>query len=143
MRIGVTIDSPDRDIDGCVAICLKLASAGHEAFLVPMYYQGLELPRLGVDLLLANYCRRANEDLLRTLSEEGVVISVLDQEGAVWESLEQYCHSYPENSFDYISQIFTWGNMQKTALEKYFKNSLAKIVTTGHPRLDFLNFTNG
>ena len=139
MRIGVIVDSPDRDIDGCVAICSSVAAIGHTAYLIPMYYQGFEVPRLDLDLLIANYCRKANQDMLRAFHGLGTKIVVLDQEGSVWESIDQYCHSYPKDAGDYLEAIFTWGQNQEMALKNYFGKSKVAIVTTGHPRLDFLD----
>ena len=67
MRIGWVVDHPKRDLAGSVLAAYQLASRGASVAIVPMYEQGVDVPRLGLDTLVANYARAANLDLMRVL----------------------------------------------------------------------------
>ena len=83
MRVGLIVDHPKRDLEGSVLIAHELAKRGVEAVIVPMYEQGLDVPRLGLDAIVANYARPGNRTLLERYAEAGIKVFVLDTEGGV------------------------------------------------------------
>ena len=83
MRIGWVVDHPKRDLAGSVLAAYQLASRGASVALIPMYEQGVDVPRLGLDTLVANYARAANLDLMRSFAAAGLALYVLDTEGGV------------------------------------------------------------
>ena len=83
MRIGWVVDHPKRDLAGSVLAAYQLASRGASVAIIPMYEQGVDVPRLGLDTLVANYARAANLDLMRSFAAAGLALYVLDTEGGV------------------------------------------------------------
>ena len=72
MRIGWVVDHPKRDLAGSVLAAYQLASRGASVAIIPMYEQGVDVPRLGLDTLVANYARAANLDLMRSFAAAGL-----------------------------------------------------------------------
>ena len=72
MRIGWVVDHPKRDLAGAVLAAYQLAARGASVVLVPMYEQGVDVPRLGLDTLVVNYARDANLDLMRSFAKAGL-----------------------------------------------------------------------
>src|SRR5262245_63028545 len=89
-RVALIVDNPLRDLDGLVLLAYQLAQRGHTAFLVPMYDQVYDVFRLRPDVVLVNYVRANNRDLVRLYRRRGMRVGVLDTEGAGGKSAEEF-----------------------------------------------------
>ena len=98
---------------------LRISSprAGASVAIVPMYEQGVDVPRLGLDTLVANYARAANLDLMRSFAEAGLALYVLaTPRAACWRAKggnsPPAMAAYVRGSgyADILSGYFFWGD---------------------------------
>lgn len=129
-----------RDLDGLVLLGSVMARKGADVFLVPMYTQGYEVPSILPDFVLMNYARSANEDLIRAYANAGILVGVLETEGGIWLSDEQYMKSIRHECAGYIDLYCLWGIRQYDLFIKYGRWNKDKLVVTGHPRFDFYSY---
>jgi surface carbohydrate biosynthesis protein len=143
VRIGWVVDHPKRDLAGSVLAAYQLASRGASVAIVPMYEQGVDVPRLGLDTLVVNYARDANLDLMRSFAEAGLALHVLDTEGGILA--EKGGNSPPAMAAyvrdsgyaDILSGYFFWGGRLHTAFNDNKTMPSDRLHLTGCPRFDF------
>jgi surface carbohydrate biosynthesis protein len=143
VRIGWVVDHPKRDLAGSVLAAYQLASRGASVAIVPMYEQGVDVPRLGLDTLVVNYARDANLDLMRSFAKAGLSLYVLDTEGGVLAekggNSPPAMAAYVRNSgyADMLSGYFFWGGRLHAAFNDNQTMKPARLHLTGCPRFDF------
>ena len=143
MHIGLVVDHPKRDLAGSVLLAYQLASRGASVVIVPMYEQGVDVPRLGLDTLVVNYARDANLDLMRSFSKAGLALYVLDTEGGVLAekggNSPPAMAAYARNSgyADILSGYFFWGSRLHAAFNANATMKFDQLHLTGCPRFDF------
>ena len=143
MRIGWVVDHPKRDLAGAVLAAYQLTARGASVVIVPMYEQGVDVPRLGLDALVVNYARDANLDLMRGFSKAGLPLYVLDTEGGVLAekggNSPPAMAAYVRNSgyADILSGYFFWGSRLHAAFTDHRTMPPDRLHLTGCPRFDF------
>jgi surface carbohydrate biosynthesis protein len=143
VRIGWVVDHPKRDLAGSVLAAYQLASRGASVAIVPMYEQGVDVPRLGLDTLVVNYARDANLDLMRSFAKAGLALHVLDTEGGVLAekggNSPPAMAAYVRNSgyADILSGYFFWGGRLHAAFNDNKTMPSDRLHLTGCPRFDF------
>jgi surface carbohydrate biosynthesis protein len=143
VRIGWVVDHPKRDLAGSVLAAYRLASRGASVAIVPMYEQGVDVPRLGLDTLIVNYARDANLDLMRSFAKAGLALYVLDTEGGVLAekggNSPPAMAAYVRNSgyADILSGYFFWGGRLHGAFNDNKTMPTSQLHLTGCPRFDF------
>ena len=143
MRIGWVVDHPKRDLAGSVLAAYQLASRGASVAIIPMYEQGVDVPRLGLDTLVANYARAANLDLMRNFAAAGLALYVLDTEGGVLAAKggnsPPAMAAYIRGSgyADILSGYFFWGDRLHAAFNDNHAMQPGQLHLTGCPRFDF------
>jgi surface carbohydrate biosynthesis protein len=143
VRIGWVVDHPKRDLAGSVLAAYQLASRGASVMIIPMYEQGVDVPRLGLDTLVVNYARDANLDLMRSFAKAGLSLYVLDTEGGVLA--EKGGNSPPAMAAyvgksgyaDILSGYFFWGGRLHAAFNDNQIMKPGQLHLTGCPRFDF------
>jgi surface carbohydrate biosynthesis protein len=143
VRIGWVVDHPKRDLAGGVLAAYQLASRGASVALIPMYEQGVDVPRLGLDTLVANYARTANLDLMRAFAKAGLALYVLDTEGGVLAekggnsppALAAHIRDMGYSSI--LSGYFLWGSRLHEAFKAGGTLKPEQLHLTGCPRFDF------
>jgi surface carbohydrate biosynthesis protein len=143
VRIGWVVDHPKRDLAGSVLAAYQLASRGASVAIVPMYEQGVDVPRLGLDTLVVNYARTANLDLMRSFAKAGLALHVLDTEGGVLA--EKGGNSPPAMAAyvrtsgysDILAGYFFWGSRLHDAFNDNRTMPSDRLHLTGCPRFDF------
>lgn len=138
-RVAVVVDHPARDLAGLVLVATALAARGIECALVPMSLQYREVLSLQPDVVLVNYLRRQNESRVRRFQQLGVCVAVLDSEGGIMRSAEEYgrmlsgCADVREGLGRYLS----WGPelAARAVGERWFRQE--QVAVTGNPRFDF------
>jgi surface carbohydrate biosynthesis protein len=143
VRIGWVVDHPKRDLAGSVLAAYQLASRGASVAIVPMYEQGVDVPRLGLDTLVVNYARTANLDLMRSFAKAGLALHVLDTEGGVLA--EKGGNSPPAMAAyvrtsgysDILAGYFFWGGRLHDAFNDNRTMPSDRLHLTGCPRFDF------
>lgn len=137
-KVCLIIDNPLRDLDGLVLLAVNLAQRGSEVFLVPMYTQAYEIPSICPDFVLLNYARAANTELIKAYSQAGIAVGVLDTEGGIWESAEQFIKSIRHSECaEFLDLYCLWGSRQYEAMAASTRINPEKMVITGNPRYDF------
>jgi surface carbohydrate biosynthesis protein len=143
VRIGWVVDHPKRDLAGSVLAAYQLASRGASVAIVPMYEQGVDVPRLGLDTLVVNYARIANLDLMQGFAKAGLALYVLDTEGGVLAEkgvnsppvIAAYVHD--SGYADILAGYFFWGGRLHAAFNNDKTMQASRLHLTGCPRFDF------
>ena len=89
-HVCLIVDNPLRDLEGLVLLGRQLAAKGATVTLVPMYEQGFDVPALRPDLVLVNYTRPNNADLIKSYKRAGILVGVLDTEGIGGKNPDQF-----------------------------------------------------
>lgn len=138
-RVAVVVDHPGRDLAGLALVATALAARGLECALVPMSLQYREVLSLQPDVVLVNYLRRQNESRVRRFQELGVSVAVLDTEGGVMRSAEEYGRmlSGRADVRESLGRYLSWGPelAARAVGEGWFRQE--QVAVTGHPRFDF------
>jgi surface carbohydrate biosynthesis protein len=137
-RICLIVDNPLRDLEGLALVGWHLAMAGHEVYLVPMYDQASEVFALQPDVVVVNYARSTNRVRMATYARAGIFVCVLDTEGGVVDSLEDYASSVLRNgTSELIDLMLVWGPLQREAFIRFSGIPKDRIELVGCPRMDF------
>lgn len=137
-RIALIVDNPLRDLDGLILVAWHLARAGADAYLVPMYDQPFDIPALHPDVVLANYVRANNIDLLKEYRRMGIRIAVLDTEGNAGKSPDEYARMVAATQCgDFVDAYLLWGEKQYEAFTRSRAAGNSDMRLTGCPRFDF------
>lgn len=137
-RVCLIVDNPLRDLDGLVLVAWHLAHQGIEAVLVPMYTQLFDVLALNPDMVIANYVRPNNSDLLKIYKEAGILVGVLDTEGAGGKCADDYARMVSRmRCGDYVDLYCLWGRSQYEAFLRHQAVPPAVLRLTGCPRYDF------
>lgn len=143
MRVGLVVDHPNRDLGGIVRIAFALASRNVKTFLIPLYDQGVDIPLLNLDVIIVNYARPTNLDLVAGYAKQGISIFVLDTEGGVFSevganSISGLVNYIGTSSYTHlIDGYFFWGNRLHNAFLNSGILSPSRLHLTGCPRFDF------
>ncbi|HEU4584771.1 MAG TPA: surface carbohydrate biosynthesis protein [Gemmatimonadaceae bacterium] len=95
--IALIVDHPQRDLGGLVLTAFELCQRGFDCHLVPLNLQDTEVWALAPDFVLLNYLRRFNEPFVRRLEQARIPYGLLDTEGAVFGSMEEYTELHCED----------------------------------------------
>lgn len=141
MNIGIILDNPKREIDGVLLVAYHLVRQGHEAYIIPMYQQGVDVPLLALDGVVVNYARSSNLAFLRAAKELGVTVFVLDNEGSVITEKDVKTPTNPSHMRDtgvrdYIDHYLFWGQHQREAFARAAILPDDRLHVTGCPRYD-------
>lgn len=139
LRIGLSVNHPNRDLPGMVLVARTLVERGAEVYLVPKDLLRQEALYLKLDLVLLNYLRTTNERHARRLLEGGTALAVLDAEGGVMPSFDWFRVKLPrdEKLLKGISVFCSWGShvAERAVGTGLFEAS--QVAVTGYPKMDF------
>jgi surface carbohydrate biosynthesis protein len=142
-RIGLVVDHPRRDLPGVALLAHELAHRGATAVIVPMYEQAVDVCRLGLDAIVANYIRSANAELLTRYSNAGLKVYVLDTEGAGTAEAGgntpiEAARKFQAQSYGtMLTGYFFWGRSTRDAFANQNALPAGRCYLTGCPRFDF------
>jgi surface carbohydrate biosynthesis protein len=137
-HVCLIVDNPLRDLEGLVLLGRQLAAKGATATLVPMYEQGFDVPALRPDLVLVNYTRPNNADLIKSYKRAGILVGVLDTEGIGGKNPDQFAEMVKSvGCTDLVDLYCVWGNAQHAAFLRRGTVPAALLRVTGCPRYDF------
>lgn len=137
--IALVVDNPSRDLPGLVLVAARLAAGGATCHLVPMLRQDVELRSLDIDSVLLNYLRPGNQELARSLVAAGVAVVVLDTEGGVLESLDDYEQLLAKDGAlrHLVAYYLSWGHVLAAAAPARGWFGEHQVAITGSPRFDY------
>jgi surface carbohydrate biosynthesis protein len=137
-HVCLIVDNPLRDLEGLVLLGRRLAARGATVTLVPMYEQGFDVPALRPDLVLVNYTRPNNADLIKSYKRAGILVGVLDTEGIGGKNPDQFAEMVKSvGCTDLVDLYCVWGQAQHAAFLRHGTVPAELIHTTGCPRYDF------
>ena len=111
-RICLIIDNPLRDFDGIVLIAAYLMMKNFEVFIVPMNAQNSDALSLNPDVVLVNYIRKNNLEILNLYKNRGIKVAILDTEGVGkwWPKHAQILRDMKADKV--VDQYYCWGKEQ-------------------------------
>jgi surface carbohydrate biosynthesis protein len=137
-HVCLIVDNPLRDLEGMVLLGRELAIRDAEVTLVPMYEQGFDVPALRPDLVLVNYTRPNNADLIKSYKRAGILVGVLDTEGIGGKNADQFAEMVKSaGCTDLVDLYCVWGRAQHAAFLKNGTVAADLVHATGCPRYDF------
>ena len=137
-HVCLIVDNPLRDLEGLVLLGRQLAAANAKVTLVPMYEQGFDVPHLRPDLVLVNYTRPNNADLIKSYKRAGILVGVLDTEGIGGKNADQFAEMVKSAGCpDLVDLYCVWGQAQQAAFLRHGTVPADLIHVTGCPRYDF------
>lgn len=137
-HVCLVVDNPLRDLEGLVLLGRQLAAEGAIATLVPMYEQGFDVPALRPDLVLVNYTRPNNADLIKSYKRAGILVGVLDTEGIGGKNPDQFAEMVKSvGCTDLVDLYCVWGQAQHAAFLRHGTVPAWLLRATGCPRYDF------
>ncbi|MET4024126.1 hypothetical protein BjapCC829_31530 [Bradyrhizobium barranii] len=137
-HVCVVVDNPLRDLEGLVLLARQLATRGARATLVPMYEQGFDVPALRPDLVLVNYTRPNNAELIKSYKRAGILVGVLDTEGIGGKNADQFATMVKSAGCpDLVDLYCVWGQSQYAAFLRQGTVAEGLLHATGCPRYDF------
>lgn len=145
MRVGFIIDHPKRDLLCGIMLSHALSKFQLDTVIIPMYNQRVEVPFLELDVIIINYARPNNYDLVKLYEEMGILVWVLDTEGGVLADSKEGANN-PEKLANYInasgykhliSGYLFWGNNLLYGFRNFSGMDKRKLHLTGCPRFDY------
>ena len=137
-KVCLIVDNPIRDLDGIILIAWHLAKQNVECYIVPMYCQAFDVLSLKPNLVIVNYLRPNNINLLLRYKKENIKVCVLDTEGSPGKDLSKFASFINKIKEKSLVDIYClWGEEQYKSFKekKLFNDDIVKI--TGCPRYDF------
>lgn len=136
--IALIVDHPQRDLAGLVLTAFELCQRGYDCHLVPLNLQDSEIWALAPDFVLLNYLRRFNEPFVRRLVQARIPYGLLDTEGAVFGSMEEYAELHCEDLalLHGARCACIWGPRVARYLLDEGLYEEARLQVTGCPRFD-------
>ena len=138
MHACLIVDNPLRDLDGLVMLAWQLAQRGATSYIVPMYEQGFDVPALQPDVVVANYVRPNNRDLLIAYRNAGMRVAILDTEGIAGKHADQFAQMVSRmDCASFVDAYYVWGERQLAAFRAARVLAPGALRATGCPRYDF------
>lgn len=138
-RICLIIDNPLRDLDGICLITWHLIQNGAEVFIVPMNFQSFEIPAINPDVILANYVRNNNVNILRSYHNAGARIAIIDTEGIGSWWKDHALNMQKLQFYDFVDEYYCWGKEQADIIKDHTSFQTSRIKVSGSPRYDFIS----
>ena len=143
MRVGIIVDHPKRDLDGIIMMSHALTSGGHTALIIPNYEQATDVPLLDLDIIVVNFARPANFELVKGYVKQNIKVVVMDTEAGVMaeqgaNSPNQLSQFIKDSGFsDLLSGYIFWGSTLYSVFKENNVLPDSKLFLTGVPRFDF------
>jgi len=136
--ICLIVDNPLRDLDGLILVAWHLAQQGNSVYLVPIYDQGFDILALKPNIVLANYARSNNINLLNRFHNAGVSVAILDTEGSPGEDMDAFANLVAQTDIGKFAVLYCmWGEVQRKAFQRRGAVPSEIMITTGCPRYDY------
>jgi len=137
-KVCLIVDNPLRDLDGLTLLAYTLDKNDVEVYLVPMYTQISDVYAIKPDLVLVNYIRPNNFQLLERYQKSGIKVGVLDTEGTAGKNSDEFAKLVKKvDNLDVVDLYCLWGEDQYNSFIKFNLLSDNKLKITGCPRYDF------
>ncbi len=137
-KVCLVVDNPLRDLEGITLIAWHLAKKNTLCYIVPMYNQAFDIISLKPDLVIINYLRPNNVNLLLRYKKENIKVCILDTEGSPGKDLSKFASFIKKiKERDLVDIYCLWGKDQYKAFKQENLFNDEKLKITGCPRYDF------
>lgn len=138
-RVALVVDHPQRDLAGLVLVAHRLVQAGVVCHLIPLNLREQEVWALEPDLVVLNFLRRGSEAFAERLVEAGIRFALLDTEGAVWTTVDDYAQLlWADAGLRRAARpLCLWGPKLADYLTTHRWFEAEAVRVTGCPRFDF------
>jgi surface carbohydrate biosynthesis protein len=138
-RVVLIVDQPQRDLAGLVLTALELCRQGVVCHLVGASPRWREIWALRPDFVLQFNLRSTQEALARFMPEAGIGFGLLDTEGAIWHTFQDYTSMLiPDRRLIRGADVAcTWGPAFARELLAGDWFGADQVSVTGCPRFDF------
>lgn len=137
-KVCLVVDNPIRDLEGITLVAWHLAQQNIICYIVPMYCQAFDVIAIKPDLVIINYLRPNNVNLLLRFKKENINVCILDTEGSPGRDLSNFANFiFKIKERDLVDLYCLWGIDQYNAFEKQKLFHETKLKITGCPRYDF------
>lgn len=143
LSIGYIVDHPKRDLSGAIQFARALLDRGCNAYVIPLYEQGIDVPLLGLDAVVVNFARPANLALVAGYRAIGLPVFVMDTEGgnhtvAGSNTPQRLAELLRERGFaKLLTGHFFWGPALRDMFAEHSGMADSQLITTGCPRFDY------
>lgn len=135
--VVLRMETKSREFQSRTLLAYNLVKKGYGVIITRDYGEKVKIFPKGTFLL--NNIFETNNHLLKKITKQNNDIVVLDEEGLVYVSEEQYLKRVPEKNLDLISKFLCFGKEQYEILARSFPNYKDKFAITGNPRINLLN----
>ena len=151
--VVLVVDNPVRDLPSLIILASELIKRGMKVCLTPFYGVGNFVARTNPNIVVLNYARPNNINLIKKLKSKGIQVCVLDTEGGI------FSNTGSENTYEktvikdssvrgLISKYFVWGEKLYKLLRDKEIYTEDQLLLTGTPRFDtysgkYKTFING
>jgi len=140
MKIGIIVDSPQRDLMGHSYLAAKLSESNNKVILIPLYEQQYVIDKYELDIIIFNYLRPNNYWLIALARSKGIKIVILDTEGARGKNLDKEARYVAKAIVNLdVNLYFTWSENVRLRILKNFNNLNNKVITAGCYRFYLYN----
>jgi len=132
MKIALILDNPYRDLFNLIMLAVSLCRRGATCYLVPMNLMEKEVSAIAPDLVLLNYLRQNNQNLVRQWMDAGIHISILDTETGAETKSSSYEQIMADDASvrDRVDTFFCWGKeMARFLTQKGWYRKNQTVVT--------------
>ena len=138
MKIGLIVDSPQRDLPGTVALAIELLNNNLKPFLVPGNLRSYEIGKIKPDYVLLPNLRWPYMKLAKFLKYNGVGVGVIESEGGFVNQTTDLLQTYDRNiNYDnLVDDWFFWGPKFKNSFIDYLGLNRSQCHVVGNPKFD-------
>lgn len=142
VKIALPIEIKNRELIGKVWLSMALAANGHTVVIgSKSAVRGGAVDEIRPDVFFAKDASfsEGRLEVLRKLHEEGCYNVVLDSEGGVIDSKDDYFERrVSERILEYVDIIFAWGEEPASVIRERTDFDDDRLRITGNPRFDIL-----
>jgi len=135
--VVLRMETKSREFQSRTLLAYNLVKEGYGVIITRDYGEKVQVFPQGTYLL--NNIFETNNHLLKKIKKRDNSIVVLDEEGLVYVSEEQYLKRVPEKNLDIVSKFLCFGKEQREILVRNFPQYKNKFTITGNPRINLLN----
>lgn len=135
--VVLRMETKSREFQSRTLLAYHLIKKGYGVILTRDY--GEKAGRFPRGIYVINNIFNTNNHLLKKIKKNNNEIIVLDEEGLVYVSEEQYLKRVPKRNLELISKFLCFGQEQYKIVTETHPEYKDKVIVTGNPRINLLN----
>lgn len=137
MKVLIILDNPQRDVYGVSSLSKEFLNIGYNVYVTGLLTASIDFLVVKPNIVIHTYLRKNNLKFLSMIKKCGCLNFVIESEGIVGNSVEDYFKFVSQCAhFEIIDGYFTWGQKQRNFLIEKYPFFAKKIHCYGNPRFD-------